>query len=208
MPFLPSTLDEIPDRLLPLEEDSTREESRRRRAAVLLLLYPRAGIVYFPLTVRPGHLARHAGQISLPGGLVEDRDPTFWDAAVRETEEELGIDAATIRPLGRLTTYHLTVTDYLVTPFVGRTAVEPSIAPDPSEVAEVFTVSVDSVLDEATVEQEEWQLRGSRWLVTFYRLQGKVVWGATARILHDFASRVAGCSLEGPGGPGSVLPLD
>jgi hypothetical protein len=58
------------------------------------------------------------------------------------------------------------------------------------------------------VEQEVWELRGRRRLVTFYRLQGRVVWGATARILHDFASRLARRAPDETGGPGSVLSLD
>jgi 8-oxo-dGTP pyrophosphatase MutT (NUDIX family) len=205
--MLPAAIAELPDRLLPLQ-DRAPERSHRRAAAVLVLLYTHEQGIRFPLTVRPDHLTRHAGQIALPGGLVEADDRTHWDAALRETREELGIDTAAIVPLGRLATHHLTVSDVLITPFVGWSDAAPELQPDPAEVAEVFDVRLDDLLDPATAAQEEWELRGRRWAVSFYRLDGHAVWGATARILHELVCRLEGRRLEVEHGPGAVLPLE
>jgi 8-oxo-dGTP pyrophosphatase MutT (NUDIX family) len=208
MDALPPSLAGLPDRLLPTADPPSAAAQSSRQAAVLVLLYPRAGDIRFPLTVRPGHLARHAGQIALPGGLVESVDQTLWDAALRETYEEVGVDPRHIRPLGRLATHHLTVSDYLITPFVGWIDAEPVMIPDPAEVAEVFDVSLTQILEPESVEQEEWLFRERRWRVTFYRLDGKVVWGATARILHEFVSRLQNQSPEPADTPGSVTPVE
>lgn len=208
MTSLPTSLLSLPQRLLPLDDVGDRPPRESRQAAVLVLLFPRRDEIHFPLTVRPEYLTRHAGQIALPGGLVEKSDADLWHAAVRETREELGVDPSGIRPLGRLTTHHLRVSDYHIAPLVGWTEKEPAMAPNAAEVAEVFCVALDALLDPASVEREEWTLRERQWQVTFYRLDGRVVWGATARMLHELACRLEGREPNLDDGPGSVLPVE
>lgn len=177
----------------------------RRVAAVLILLYPRQGEVFFLLTRRPDTLTRHAGQISLPGGAAEPQDTSPWETALRETREELGIRTGRIRPLGRLPETWVQASQYLVVPFVGWSPVAPLVRPDAREVAEVIEAPLEALLDEATVEEEVWQFRGSHWHVTYYRLGGQQVWGATGRILSDFASRLRRSEREVL--PGSIRPI-
>jgi 8-oxo-dGTP pyrophosphatase MutT (NUDIX family) len=173
-------------------------------AAVLALLYPRGNGVSFVLTERPAGLTRHAGQVSLPGGVVEPEDASPWEASLRETREELGVRTGRIRPLGGLPPVQVQVTGYHILPFVGWSPVRPRLRPDPREVASVLEVDLELLLDRRSVETETWILRGARWRVSLFRFGDTVVWGATARILTDLAVSLGG-QVPSPA-PGSVLP--
>jgi len=208
MPVLPPQLAALSHRLLPVDQEVAPPDAHGRQAAVLILLFPEDADIRFPLTVRPESLTRHAGQISLPGGLVESSDGTPWEAALRETREEVGVSTESVVPVGRLATHHLTVSDYFIGPFVGWLGAPPHMHPDPVEVAEIFDVGVADLLDPDSVAHEEWELRGRSWSVTFYRFGGRVVWGATARILYEFACRLEDRPMPQGHVPGSVLPLE
>lgn len=205
---LPRSMAELAASLLPVSEGNDRfGEPAENAAAVLVLLFPRDEEVLFLLTERPHTLARHPGQISLPGGRAEPGDGDLWQTAMREVEEELGICAEDISPLGRLEDYDLPVSGYLITPFVAWTPREPHIHADPREVAAVIEVSLTSLLDPAAVQEETWRLRGNTYDVTFYRFARWQVWGATARMLHDLACRISGVDCMAPEGPGAVRLL-
>ena len=176
-----------------------------RRAAVLLLLYGDRGDVEFLLTERPSTLSRHAGQISLPGGMEEAEDTDLVQTALRETREELGVDPQILHILGRLSPLTMRVSDVLLVPFVAWTPRPPVVKPDPSEVAEVLRVPLNALLDPDAIREESWELRGSRWRVTFYRHGTHQIWGATAHILHDLATRMGATRVSGDP-PGSVVP--
>jgi 8-oxo-dGTP pyrophosphatase MutT (NUDIX family) len=104
-----------------------------RTAAALLLLYPRANDVAIPLTVRASGLARHAGQISLPGG-ASDEGETLSDTALREASEEVGIDPASVRILGELTPVHVVVSGFTLHPIIGVTDERPDFVRAQGEV--------------------------------------------------------------------------
>jgi len=150
-------------------------------AAVLVPLIDRGHLTVL-LTQRTAHLDAHAGQISFPGGRVEPADPDHVAAALRETEEEVGIPAGLVEVIGRLDDY-ITGTGFRVTPVVG--VVEPSfeVRPDPFEVAEVFEVPLGFVLDPANHEQHSRIVNGieRRYYVLPY--EGRYIWGATAGML-------------------------
>jgi 8-oxo-dGTP pyrophosphatase MutT (NUDIX family) len=171
---------------------------------VLVLLFPRNSDVRFLLTTRPDTLARHAGQISLPGGRMESHDCTLWDTARREAREELGIRTGRLVQLGRLDPVPVVVSNHLIWPFVAWNPIAPRIDPDPREVAAVVEVSLASLLDPAAVQDEEWEYRGASWQVTLYRFGDVAVWGATARVLADLASRLIPDSAKDARFPGQV----
>lgn len=201
---LPPPLHDLSPELLPVEHRVPRG-ARGRHAAVLVLLYPRNEVITFALTVRPDTLSRHPGQISLPGGMAEPHDHSLWQTAVRETQEELGLMAGRVVPLGRLEDVQARVGESVITPFVGWNPVSPRFKPDHNEVAEVLEIPLESLLHPDVVEEETWELRGSQWLVSFYRLHERVVWGITGLILSDFRRRL---SAEHPAvWPGSVRPV-
>jgi 8-oxo-dGTP pyrophosphatase MutT (NUDIX family) len=160
-----------------------------RPAAVLVPVWLRpegAGLI---LTKRASHLKHHPGQIAFPGGKVDATDASAEAAALRETQEEIGLDPARVRILGSLPV-HETVTGFAVTPFVGviDSAFDP--VPEVGEVDEVFTVPLRYALSPArfVIEGRQWMGVRRRYYAAPYGPY--YIWGATARILRALAERV------------------
>ncbi len=161
-------------------------ERPRREAGVLILLYLKDQELYFVLTLRTHSVAMHKGQISLPGGAREGTE-RLDETARRETSEELGVDPTCIEILGPpLTPLYIPVSDFWVTAFVGYWNGRPVFEPEPGEVVEPIETSLSSFLDERTVREEEWEIRGERVHVPFFNILGHKVWGATAMMLSEF----------------------
>jgi 8-oxo-dGTP pyrophosphatase MutT (NUDIX family) len=155
-----------------------------RRAAVLLLLYPSESGVALPLTVRASGLARHAGQISLPGG-ASDPGETLVETALREAAEEIGVDAATVRVLGELTPVHVIVSGFTLHPVVGVSERRPAFVPAPDEVAEILEVSLDHLRDASRIRRGTRIREGVAVEYPYFDLVGHQVWGATAMVLGE-----------------------
>ena len=158
-----------------------------RAAAVLVPLVLRDAGVTVLLTERTAHLHDHAGQISFPGGRVEDTDPDPVSAALRESEEEIGLARARVEVLGHLPVY-LTVTGFEVTPVVGLVAPGFALAPDPFEVAEVFEVPLAFLMDPAHHERRLIQAaEGTRrfYAMPYTANRTFFIWGATAAMLRN-----------------------
>lgn len=151
-------------------------------AAVLVPLMNRAGGLSVLFTRRADHLTHHAGQISFPGGRLEPDDRGAADAALRETEEEIGLPASHVEIIGYLDNY-ITITGYSVTPVVAIVRPDFDMRIDRTEVAEVFEVPLDYVLDPARVRQRRKKLFGIR--VAYYEIPygPHKIWGATAGML-------------------------
>ncbi|MCC6904957.1 MAG: CoA pyrophosphatase [Anaerolineae bacterium] len=174
------------------------EAGRARLAAVLILLYPSGDDLVFVLTRRTDSVATHKGQISLPGGAVEPDDRTLFEAALRETCEEIGFcEAHRVERLGSLTPLWVNVSDFVIHPFVGFVPERPTLTPDPAEVARVIEMSLSDLLDEGLKQIEPWMIRGLKLDIPFYNLNGDKVWGATAAILSEFEHRLRAVDTDG-----------
>ena len=134
-------------------------------------------------TVRTADLSRHPGEISFPGGLVHEGDTDLEATALRETEEELGVAASVIDVVGVLDPLPTFVSSIVIVPFVGILERRPELSPNPAEIAEVLEFPV-ARLDEAEAEVE-WTRDGRTWQGFVYEMEGKTIWGATGRILHQ-----------------------
>jgi len=165
-------------------------ESRRGPkvpAAVLVPLVERAEGLSVLLTKRTAHLDHHGGQISFPGGRLEEGDPDPVAAALRETKEEIGLDPARIEVLGRLDGY-VTITGFAVVPVVGMVRPPFELRPDPFEVDEVFEVPLAFVVDPAN-RQRHYREGPDGTRRYFYALPygPHYIWGATAAMLVNLA---------------------
>jgi 8-oxo-dGTP pyrophosphatase MutT (NUDIX family) len=169
----------------PHNGDSLRPN---RTAAVLVpvLDKPEPEIV---LTVRSETMVQHPGQVSFPGGAVEHTDRSAISTALREAEEEIGLDFSQVSPVGFLDRVD-TVSDYRVLPVVGL--VRPSFVwkPDYREVAEVFTVPLELAVDRNAYSHEEIVHDGRPVMISSLVWQGHKIWGITASILLNFGSRL------------------
>lgn len=156
-----------------------------RSAAALLLLYPTGTGVAMPLTVRASGLARHAGQISLPGGATDEGE-TLAQTALREASEEIGVDPATVRILGELTPVHVIVSGFTLHPVVGVTDRRPDFQAAPHEVDEILEVSLDDLRDASRIRVGTRMREGMAVEYPYFDLLGHQVWGATAMVLGEF----------------------
>ncbi|GIV98213.1 MAG: coenzyme A pyrophosphatase [Herpetosiphonaceae bacterium] len=162
-----------------------------RVGAVLALLYPHAGELMLPLTVRSELLTNHRGEVSLPGGAADPDDPDLSWTALRESQEELGIAPEAIELWGTLTPVYIRPSNFQITPYVGYIAEPPELRPHAREVAQVLELPLRHLLHPETVVVEEWVRQGTPMLVPFYLFQGFKIWGATAIILSQLAARAA-----------------
>jgi 8-oxo-dGTP pyrophosphatase MutT (NUDIX family) len=160
-----------------------------RIGAVLLLLYGFNGELFLVLTKRRDDLSSHAGQVSFPGGRQEPDEP-LTETALRETEEEIGVPAAGVDLLGRLSPLYIPPSDFTVYPFVGWRTTRPLFAAQPAEVAEIIEVPLRHLLDPATRQVGEMRFFGQTHQVPYYRVGAYQVWGATAMMLSEFLARV------------------
>jgi 8-oxo-dGTP pyrophosphatase MutT (NUDIX family) len=167
-------------------------EGEAAPAAVLIGLIERPQGYTVLLTRRADTLKKHTGQIALPGGR---RDPgeTPWDTALREAEEEIGLERRFVTLAG-LSTPMLTRTGYLITPVVGFIAEGFRLHPNPHEVAEIFETPFGFLMDPANHEEHTAELEGLTRRYYAMTHEDRVIWGVTAGILRELYDRLYGAA--------------
>ncbi len=155
------------------------------QAAVLILLYLADNEIYFFLTKRTDELKHHKGQISLPGGTQEGNEKLI-DTALRETQEEIGINKTSISIIGTITPLFVPVTGFMIYPFIGYSLNKLNPKPDPVEVATIFSVNISDLLNKENRTTEQRNIRGYDVQVPYFKLNDYQVWGATSMILSEF----------------------
>lgn len=162
-----------------------------KNGAALLLVYPHDEMLHVALTVRGAQLRNHTGQVSLPGGKVDEGE-TLEAAALREATEEIGVDPVTVEVLGRLTPLHIPVSGFLLHPIVGYTAMRPAFQRAEWEVARIIEAPVSLLSDPAVIKREmrTRTVRGQAIDVNvpYFDIDGEKVWGATAMVLAEFCA--------------------
>jgi 8-oxo-dGTP pyrophosphatase MutT (NUDIX family) len=162
--------------------------SNARMAGVLALFYPKASDWHLVFIQRPHHPEdRHSGQISFPGGKMEDSDNDLSETAIREAEEEIGVAASSIELLGPLTELYIPVSNFLVSPYVGYVDAPPVFRPEPGEVESILEVPFHKFLQRETRQKINLEITEQITLreVPYFNVEGKVIWGATAMILNE-----------------------
>ncbi len=157
-----------------------------RMGAVLILLYEDEGALKTCFIERTQYDGVHSGQIAFPGGKREPEE-TLEQTALRETEEEVGVQQTDIVILGQLTALYIPPSNFLVHPFVGAISYKPSFILQAEEVAEVFEIKIDELSDERFRGEKIISLSSGVTVQTpYFGYQGKTVWGATAMIISEF----------------------
>jgi 8-oxo-dGTP pyrophosphatase MutT (NUDIX family) len=156
-------------------------------AAVLVPIVVRSAGPGLLFTKRTMTVATHKGQISFPGGTGEPEDKSSIETALREAEEEIGLQPGCVQVIGLLDDF-ATTTGFLITPVVGIVDATAELRCDPKEVDELFEVSLEALTKPDAHEQKSASCLGKTYQYHSYTADGRVIWGATAGILHQILS--------------------
>ncbi len=184
---LPGSLAHEPMRATPVGPIRPQFEHKTppKPGSVLILLYEEDGVVKFPLTKRPDYLGAHGGQVSLPGGKKE-KDETEIETALREGEEEVGIQRSGVKVIGRLSDFFVIPSNFLIAPIVGYLETVPEFIPQQSEVERILKGSLAQIIsDDAIHEKEILAAKMYPMLAPHFLIDSEIVWGATAMMLNE-----------------------
>ena len=177
--------------MMPIVPGSDRFDHSMRGnstpGGVLILIYPHNGELYVPLMLRPEYGGAHSGQVSFPGGKVENGDIDLVHTALRESNEELGIPDEKVEILGNLTELFIIASNFTVSPVIGYLDFRPDFIIDPREVVEVIETPISLLLNKDTVKEKGFKVRqGFTINAPYFDINNHHVWGATAMILSEF----------------------
>lgn len=183
-------------RILTSREKTILPRADKVVAAVLVPLFRKDGDVHVLLTKRSDAVEHHKGEVSFPGGKLDDDDVDLLHCALRETHEEVGILPTDVRIVGEMDDFYTVATSYLVVPFVGMIPYPYDFKPSTREIDEVIGVPLEVFFDPARRSTEIWTFEGKPLEIISYKWHGYNIWGATARILNRFTQLVENCRGE------------
>ncbi|OGP96060.1 MAG: hypothetical protein A2157_18900 [Deltaproteobacteria bacterium RBG_16_47_11] len=155
------------------------------KAAVLVPLFEKEGSCHLLFTKRTHQVKHHKGEISFPGGMSDKEDGDLKKTALREASEEIGLNENDVQVLGTLDDI-VTVTEFIVTPFVGIFPYPYPFKVSPTEIAELIEVPLASLLDPDCFGEKEILHNDRKRIVQTYQYKHHNIWGATAKILKQF----------------------
>jgi 8-oxo-dGTP pyrophosphatase MutT (NUDIX family) len=158
----------------------------RVSSAVLVPIYDKEGDYHIIFTQRTHRVSTHKGQISFPGGVRDAGDASLYDTALRECTEEVGLACEAVEVLGQLDDCPTYVSHYMITPFVGAIPWPYEFKMSEMETSEIIDVPIQALLEETCRTEGSEIVDGAPMPAYFYTYKGKVIWGATARILNQF----------------------
>ena len=176
----------VPPERIELLKKVNIQENNPKKAAVLILLYPKNNRTHLVLIERNSYLGVHSSQIAFPGGKVEVNDPSAAFTALRETQEEIGVEMSKVTIIKAFTEVYIPPSNFMVFPFLGYVNEELQFNPEPREVASVIELSIENFLDERLVVTKEMNTSYSNSIrVPAFKIKEYYVWGATAMILSE-----------------------
>jgi 8-oxo-dGTP pyrophosphatase MutT (NUDIX family) len=176
--------------ILSTRERKVIEQPPFSHAAVLVPLFKKSGDCHLLFTKRSEEVKYHKGEISFPGGVVDEEDSELVSTALREAFEEIGLKENDVQIIGVLDDI-MTITEFIVTPIVGLFPYPYPFKISEVEIAELIEVPLSSLLDEESFSERE-ILRGRQKEVVYvYQYEKHIIWGATARILKQFLDLIS-----------------
>lgn len=163
------------------------DTSNAKIGAVLIALYPdEMGIVRTVLMKRPDYDGTHSGQVSFPGGKMEEADATVIETALREAEEEVNIKPEEVKVIGQLTNLYIPPSNFLVHPVLGILERPPLLMPDKHEVQSIHLPELSYLLRDDIIEEKDIILSsGFKMRTPYFEVDGHTVWGATAMMIAE-----------------------
>lgn len=179
---------DLPGLLLTADDAGDLRVHGNREAAVLVPITGWPGGAKMIFTERNADLNKHAGEISFPGGMSDETDRDLEWTALRETHEEVSISPDRVEVVGALAPVGTFLTSYRIQPFVGLVSGEEPLVPNPSEVAAILEFGIDELVDAYAMRRLI--RRGVPIRTPTFEMERVMIWGATARIVTDFLTRI------------------
>ncbi len=184
------TLDLVAKIFTDTSRNPHREESKERKSSVMIPLYENKGEVWMVLTRRSETMRFHTSEVSFPGGSHEPQDTDAWSTALRETQEEIGLDPSLPSLVGHLDPFVTVGSQSYVTPFIAILESPPDLEANPKEVEKILHVPLSELLSSDVYREEVWVLEnGTEREISFFELDGDTVWGATGRMIREFLTK-------------------
>jgi 8-oxo-dGTP pyrophosphatase MutT (NUDIX family) len=170
-----------------IADDARKMDPPPRESAVMMLLFMRSNSLHTLFIQRQDYDGAHSGQISFPGGKLEKYDENLLDAALRETEEEIGLISERIEVLGALSDIYIPPSHFLVKPYVGWVENMTALTPDPKEVKDILIEPIENLFTVQQLKQKKIFIpKFERELnVPYFDVQGRPLWGATAMMVFE-----------------------
>jgi 8-oxo-dGTP pyrophosphatase MutT (NUDIX family) len=177
--------------MAPEFRGENRSSGISKKAAVMICIFPGKEDLEIVFFKRSDYDGPHGGQVSFPGGVFEEKDFDLAETAIRESYEEIGLNFEKSSLIGELTPLLIPVSNMHVQPFVGFYNATPLFKIDKREVEYLIITPIKILLDPSCIDKEKWILHGLEIEVPFYRVNGNIIWGATAMILSEFLAIIS-----------------
>jgi len=179
-------------KVLSARRRRTAPTGRWTRAAVLVPLFEKGGRPHVLFTKRTHRVKHHKGEISFPGGVVDERDKDIEATALRETYEEIGLSPENARILGELDEAFTVSSAYLITPVVAEIVYPYPFSINEEEIEELIEIPLEAFLERDHWREETYSHGGKKVLGYRFEYEGRIIWGATARIMRQFLDLLFG----------------
>ena len=187
----------IEDIKYKLNLHNSEKPSGQPQASVLIAILNYGKYIESPeiiFTQRSSHLSTHSGEVSFPGGKADKTDPSLFDTALRESNEEINLNNKDVTELGKLN-YLISRHKIEVNPFIASVDHPQALQPN-EEIQEIFTVPLDFLLDPKNIQRENIERHGSVWLVPTWNIKDQKIWGLTAMITVNFLNVCFDANIE------------